>query len=123
MPLVGAVGDGLGLAVFGAVVQPADVDPLRAARMQALLRALVHLQVVMADDGRGRVDEAVVHEGALQQQIRRADQAEGPALHQRLVGGQRLEQAQRLDRPLHHDVGEVRCCAAPRRGCRARSSP
>ena len=55
----------------------------------------------------GRIDQARVHDGAFQQLVGRTHQAEGPRFHQGLVGRQRNEAAQGLDRPLDHDVGPV----------------
>ncbi len=75
--------------------------------MQGLLRTLVHLQVVMPNHRCRGIDQAVVHQGALEQQIGRAHQAKGPRLDQGAIRRQGFEDAQRLDRPLDHDVGEI----------------
>ena len=68
--------------------------------LQAFLDRPVAMQVVMADDrGRG-VDQARVHQRALQQGIGRAGQAESPAFDHRLVGPDRAGDPDRLDRAL-----------------------
>ena len=85
----------------------ADIDPLVGVDLQALLRALVDLEIVVADHRGRRVDQPVVHQRALEQHVRRVDQAERPGFHQRLVGGDRLEQPDELDRPFDHQVREI----------------
>ena len=62
----------------------------------------------MTDNRRRGVDQPVVGERALEQRVRRVDEAEGPGFGERAVGRERLEQADRLDRSLDGEIGEVR---------------
>ena len=75
-------------------IEPLQVDPWIAVDVQAFLRALIHFEIVMADDRGRRVDQPVIDQRALQQHVRRVDQPEGPGFHQRAVGRDRLEQAE-----------------------------
>src|SRR3954471_18926706 len=72
-----AVGGDLRCVDFGGVEVAMQVDPVVALRREAFLDGAVAVQVVVSDDRHGRVDQSVVCNGALEQGVRRALQAEG----------------------------------------------
>src|SRR5664279_6183417 len=97
----------LALTDFSRVEIAAQVDPRVAARVQALLDRAIGVQVVVADHRERRIDEPVVDAGALEQFFGGALEAKGPALDQRLVDGDRLDDADRLDRALDRQARVV----------------
>ncbi len=84
-----------------------QVHPLVARGREAFLRRAVAMQVVVADDRHGRIDQAVVGDGALEQVVRRAFQAEGVRLEERLVRRERPRDPDRLDRALDREARVV----------------